>query len=76
MGFELKIGESMCVFDFRKLNKIARDGLKIQEFVWRYEIQFGTLLMLATSFKSSLILNYSKDFRKTDLKEFDNPGNS
>jgi hypothetical protein len=42
---------------FRKLNKIARNGLKIQEFSWRYKIQFGTLFMLVTSSKSPLILN-------------------
>jgi hypothetical protein len=29
------LGKSMSVFDFRKLIKIARNGLKIQEFVWR-----------------------------------------
>jgi hypothetical protein len=32
-------------------------------------IKFGTLLMLATSSKLPLILNESKDPRKTDLKE-------
>jgi hypothetical protein len=42
----------MSVFDFRKINKIARCGLKIQEFAWSYEIEFGTLFMLATSSKS------------------------
>jgi hypothetical protein len=38
--------------------------LKIQEFAWWYEIQFGTLLMLSTSSKSPQILNYLKDSRK------------
>jgi hypothetical protein len=38
MKIELKIWESWSVFDFRKLNKIARCGLKIKEFAWRYEI--------------------------------------
>jgi hypothetical protein len=47
----------MSIFEFRKLNKIARGGIKIQEFVWRYELQFGTLLMLATSSKYPQILN-------------------
>jgi hypothetical protein len=37
--------------------------------VWGYEIQFVTLFMLATSFKSTRILHYSKDSRKTDLIE-------
>jgi hypothetical protein len=35
--------------------------------VWKDEIQFVTLFMLATSFKSPQILHYSKDSRKTDL---------
>jgi hypothetical protein len=52
-----------------KLNKIARDGLKIYEFAWRYEIQFLTLFTLAISFKYPRILHYSKDSRKTDLIE-------
>jgi hypothetical protein len=30
-----KIVKSRFVFDFRKLNKIARNGLKIQKFAWR-----------------------------------------
>jgi hypothetical protein len=47
----------MSVFDFRKLNRIARDGTKIQEFAWRYEIEFGTLLMLEPSYKYPHILN-------------------
>jgi hypothetical protein len=47
----------MSVFDFRKLIKIARNGLKIQEFAWRYAIQFVKLFMLAISSKSPLILN-------------------
>jgi hypothetical protein len=55
MGFELK--NSRSAFDFRKLIKIVRNRLKIQEFVWRYEIQFITLFMLVTSSKSPLILN-------------------
>jgi hypothetical protein len=46
----------MSVVNFRNLIKIARNGLKIQEFAWRQEIQFVTLLMLTTSFKSPLIL--------------------
>jgi hypothetical protein len=28
------LGKSRSVFDFRKLIKIARNGLKIQEFAW------------------------------------------
>jgi hypothetical protein len=47
----------MSIFDFRKLNKIAICGIKIQEFAWMYEIQFGTLFMLQTYSKSSRILN-------------------
>jgi hypothetical protein len=35
MDFELKLEEVKVYFWFRKLIKIARDGLKIQEFVWR-----------------------------------------
>jgi hypothetical protein len=35
MHFELKIWESRSVLGFKKLNKIARDGLKVQEFTWR-----------------------------------------
>jgi hypothetical protein len=35
MSFELKFGESRSIFDFRKLIKIARNRLKIQEFAWR-----------------------------------------
>jgi hypothetical protein len=35
MGFELKFGEVNIYFDFRKLIKIARNGLKIQKFAWR-----------------------------------------
>jgi hypothetical protein len=57
MDFELKSGKSRSVFEFRKLIKISRNGLKIQEFTWSQEIQFGTLLMLATSSKSPWILN-------------------
>jgi hypothetical protein len=41
MEIELKIGNLRSVYDFRKLNKIARGGLKIQEFAWRYEIHFS-----------------------------------
>jgi hypothetical protein len=51
------LGESRSVFEFRKLIKIARNGLKIQEFSWRYQIEFGTLFMLVTSSKSPIILN-------------------
>jgi hypothetical protein len=35
MDFELKSGKSRSVFEFRKLIKISRNGLKIQEFTWR-----------------------------------------
>jgi hypothetical protein len=35
MDFELKFGESRSIFDSRKLIKIARNRLKIQEFSWR-----------------------------------------
>jgi hypothetical protein len=47
----------MSVLDFRKLIKISRNGLKIQEFTWRYEIEFGILFMLETTFKSPRIFN-------------------
>jgi hypothetical protein len=30
--FELKIWESRCVFNFRKLIKVVGNGLKIQKF--------------------------------------------
>jgi hypothetical protein len=30
-----KFGKSRSVFEFGKLIKIARNGLKIQEFAWR-----------------------------------------
>jgi hypothetical protein len=30
-----KFGNLMFVFEFKKLIKIARNGLKIQEFAWR-----------------------------------------
>jgi hypothetical protein len=33
-----KFVKSMSIFEFRKLNKIARFEIKIQEFAWRYEI--------------------------------------
>jgi hypothetical protein len=33
-------------FNVSKLNKIARCGLKIQKFAWRYEIKFGTLIRI------------------------------
>jgi hypothetical protein len=33
-----KFGKSRSVFNFRNLIKIARNGLKIQEFSWRWEI--------------------------------------
>jgi hypothetical protein len=69
MKIELKIGKSKSIFDFRKLNKIARCGLKIQDFAWRYEIQFETLFMLLTYSKSPWILNYLKDYWKIDLNE-------
>jgi hypothetical protein len=29
------LGKSRSILDFRKLIKIARNGLKIQEFAWR-----------------------------------------
>jgi hypothetical protein len=32
MEIELKILESMPIFDFRKLNKISRGGIKIKDF--------------------------------------------
>jgi hypothetical protein len=35
MDFELKKWEIKVCFLFRKLIKIARNGLKIQEFAWR-----------------------------------------
>jgi hypothetical protein len=36
MDFELKIWEvKACFFYFMKLNKIDRNGLKIQHFSWR-----------------------------------------
>jgi hypothetical protein len=35
MNFELKIWESISIFDFRKLIKIATNIPKIQEFSWR-----------------------------------------
>jgi hypothetical protein len=38
MDFELKIWEVKVCFLFRKLIKIDRNGPKIQEFAWRYEI--------------------------------------
>jgi hypothetical protein len=57
MGFELKIWEFKVYFYFRKLIKIARNGSKIQEFAWSYEIKFGTLLILVISSKYLLILN-------------------
>jgi hypothetical protein len=69
MKIELKIGKSKSIFDFRKLNKIARCKLKIQDFAWRYEIQFETLFMLVTYSKSPWILNYLKDYWKIDLNE-------
>jgi hypothetical protein len=70
MDFELKIWEiKVCFFDFREWIKIARNVLKIQEFAWRYENQFGILFMLATSSKSPRILNWSKDSRETDLNK-------
>jgi hypothetical protein len=52
-----KIGKSRSDLGFRKLIKIAGNGIKIQESVWRYEIQFGILSMLATTSKYTLILN-------------------
>jgi hypothetical protein len=42
----------MSVFDFWKLIKISRNGPKIQEFAWRYEIEFETVFMLETSSNS------------------------
>jgi hypothetical protein len=57
MDIELKIWEFKVCFDIRKLNKLVRCGTNIQEFVWRFEIQFGTLFLLATSSKSPWILN-------------------
>jgi hypothetical protein len=69
MEIELKIGKSRFIFDIRKLNKIGRGELKIQQFAWWYEIHVGTLFMLVMSSKSSRILNYLKDCRKTDFNE-------
>jgi hypothetical protein len=43
--FELNFLKIKVCFDFRKLIKVARNGLKFQEFAWRYEIQFRTLFM-------------------------------
>jgi hypothetical protein len=54
----------MVVLGFRKIIKIVRNGLKIQEIAWRYEVQFGTLFIMATSSKSPWILNYTKDSKK------------
>jgi hypothetical protein len=42
-------------------NKIAKKGGKICKILWRYEIQFKTLFVIATSSNSSRILNYLKD---------------
>jgi hypothetical protein len=33
-----KFRKVRSVFYFRKLNKITKGGLKIQEFTWRYKI--------------------------------------
>jgi hypothetical protein len=52
-----KFGNSRSIFEFRKLNKIARGGLKIQKFAWRYKIQFETLFTLARPSKYPRILN-------------------
>jgi hypothetical protein len=41
--------------------KIAKKGGKICKILWRYEIQFKTLFVIATSSNSSRILNYLKD---------------
>jgi hypothetical protein len=57
MDFELKFWEVEVCFDFRKLIKIARNGIKIQELAWRLKIQFGTLFMLQTFSKSPQFLN-------------------
>jgi hypothetical protein len=54
---ELKIWDSRSIFEFRKLNKIGRSGLEVQEFAWLYEIKLGILFILATSSKSPWILN-------------------
>jgi hypothetical protein len=35
MDFELTIWKVKACFDFRKLIKIARNGLKIHKFAWR-----------------------------------------
>jgi hypothetical protein len=51
------MGNSMSVFEFRNLMKMARNVLKIQEFAWRQEAQFGTLFMFSTSSKSPRMLN-------------------
>jgi hypothetical protein len=57
MDFELNFWEVEVCFDFRKLIKIARNGIKIQELAWRLKIQFGTLFMLQTFSKSPQVLN-------------------
>jgi hypothetical protein len=41
--------------------KISRKRIKIQKNLGLWEIQFGTLLNIATSSKSSRILNYFTD---------------
>jgi hypothetical protein len=41
--------------------KISRKRIKIRENLGWWKIQFGTLLIIATSSKSSRILNYFKD---------------
>jgi hypothetical protein len=41
--------------------KICRKRIKIRGNLGWWEIQFGTLLSIATSSKSSQILNYFKD---------------
>jgi hypothetical protein len=57
MEIELKISEVKVCFEYRKLNRIARCGPKIQDFAWRHEIHFETFFMLTTSSKSPRILN-------------------
>jgi hypothetical protein len=41
--------------------KIDRNRIKIHKKFWRYNVQFGTLLIIDTSPKSPRILNYSND---------------
>jgi hypothetical protein len=44
-----------------RARKIDRNGSKIRENLWGYNIQFGTLFIIDTSPNSPRILNYSND---------------